>query len=496
MRFTISHIESKSSKYSIKGQTLRGLYWTTGTRAIEILLQIGFTAILARLLSPKDFGLIGMALVFTRFANMAKGLGLGGAVIQRLYCTHEELSSIFWLNVIVSLFFSIAVAIISPLGAAFYHQPVLTSVIVVLAANVFLSSLNSVHNSLMRKTLRFKTLALIEISVLILSYSGAVITAYFGWEIWSLVTRIILSTFFLVIFTWYFSNWLPGWHFNFGETISYLSYGGYLSLTNIFYFFTQNIDFILVGKYIGPETLGIYTIAFNLTVMPGEQVKNTITKVLFPSISKIQENKYKLTEVFNQSIKYITLFLVPMLFILAILSKEVIIVLYGDKWLQAASILPIFTLLGIVRGLNYIIRTVILSKGNSRLIFCIETIQSLVMSSAIFLAVLSTNLFLIAITYTLISLIFFLIGNYYLERYIYTSFTNLFHNLSAGLISGILMLFSLFILKILFSLFFTYNNYVFKLIFFSLSGVIIYFGLLWYLFRNTLLSLKKLILSR
>ncbi len=432
---------------SLKKKVIRGFYWTSGAQFICQVLQIAFTAVLARLLDPADFGLIAMALVFTRFVNMIKGLGLGGAIIQKQETSQEELSSLYWLNIGFTLLLALLLALSAPLGAKFYNQKILTDIILILAVNVFLSSFSAVHGSLLNKALHFKALALIEISVLLISNSTAIILAFMGWGIWSLVARLLLQTLFNTILTIAFSSWRPSLKLNIKKTYSYLNYGIYMSMGNLAFFFTQNIDFILIGKYLNAYALGFYTIAFNLAAIPGDQVKNILIRVLFPSFAKIQGNRTELTAAYHKSIKYLAMVLFPVLFGLSSVSSEFILTIYGHKWTSAIELLPALAMLGIFRGFLHLTNSIILSNGESKLIFKIEVIQAILMVVFISIAVIYFNLLIVAIIYAIIQGFTFFYTHQWSKKFIDTTLKTLFNSISLPLYSSIIMVIGIKALK-------------------------------------------------
>lgn len=461
---------------SLKKKVIKGFFWTSGSKAIEIIAQIGFTAVLARLVEPREFGLLGMALVFTRLANLLRGLGLGGAVIQSQEIDPDILSSIFWINIILSAFFALILISVAPVGVWFYKEPILLEIIYVLALNTFISSFQSLHVVLLNKELNFKALSIIDMSSLLFSNTIAITLAFRGCGVWSLLARIIIDTFIRIMMHWILNSFRPKLNIDIKKTIPLIRFGGYMTLKYIVHFFTNNIDFLLIGKIFGANALGYYTIAFNLAALPGEQVKNICSKVIFPFFAKIQNEVKHLSNYYHLSLFYLALILLPLLTGIGVLAPELITVIYGEMWKPAIPILSVLVIVGIARGFMHLIYAVILSRGDSKIVFQIEFFQALAMVFTISIAVFYTTLLTVAITYSVVQAVFFLTTYKLSGKHVAISikkFVNSFRKPSFATAGMVLFL---FLLKIVFdsSTYLTNVLDSVKLIILAAMGIIFY----------------------
>ncbi|MGZ4881971.1 MAG: oligosaccharide flippase family protein, partial [Halobacteriota archaeon] len=194
---------------TLKTRTIRGIGWSATSQIARLLMQILISAILARLLTPSEFGLIAMITVFSSFVAVFSSFGLVGAIIQKKDVSDEALSSIFWLGVGLGALLTIALAASAPLIAAFYSEPRLTLLVVFISTTFFISSFGTVQSALLTKSMNFKALAVISVCAIGISGLIAVFLAFSGYGVWSLAWNVVLSTLITVLFTWIYARWVP-----------------------------------------------------------------------------------------------------------------------------------------------------------------------------------------------------------------------------------------------------------------------------------------------
>jgi PST family polysaccharide transporter len=194
---------------NLKTRTVRSIGWSASAQIAQLLMQVLITAILARLLTPSDFGLIAMVAVFSAFVAVFSNFGLTSAIIQKKEVSDETLSSTFWVNVGLGALLTIALAASAPLVAAFYSEPRLTPLVVFISTTFFITSFGSVQTALLTRSMNFKALAVINICALGISGAISVFLAFSGYGVWSLASLTVLSVFLTVVFTWIYSRWVP-----------------------------------------------------------------------------------------------------------------------------------------------------------------------------------------------------------------------------------------------------------------------------------------------
>ncbi len=432
-----------------------------------------------------------MALVFSRLIKIIAGLGLGGALVQSQNLNDHTLSSVFWFNMSLGFFFSMVLASLAPLGAWFYNEPILSEIILVVSFNLFVTTLGGVHQSLLRRQLKFKGIALLKVLSMIIANISGIILVVMGFGIWGLVARLTVNTVILAIMVWFISSWRPLFYFKWVSVRQLLNYGGYMTLTNVVYYFTENIDFLLIGRLFGPAYLGAYTLAFNLPAILGEQVKSNIASVLFPAFSKIQNEEVRLRKVFLLSMTLTSLFLLPSLCGLGAVSSELIQIVYGDKWQTASKLLPILSMVGLAKGLRHLVNSMILSKGFASVIFRIESFHAFLMIVIFIPICFLTTLQIIALFYTFIQAIILMLALNFALRILDTQFHSLWIAIRAPVKATILMALSILLLKYVLKVYFSMNGY-FILFSMILFGVIIYVV---FVYAFTHFNERKVILS-
>jgi PST family polysaccharide transporter len=268
-------------------KTVQGVGWTGTSQFIRLLLQLGITAILARLLTPTDFGLLAMVVVFTNLVMIFRDFGLTAALIQRKGVTEEHLSSSFWINILTGLLLAFLLAALAPVIAYFYGEDRLTLIIIVLASTFFISSFGIVQTALFTKELNFKPLAVIEILAVAISGTIAVFMAFSGFGVWSLVWQQVISSFVIVISLWTLSSWRPKILFQWQRVKELLGFGLNLTGFSFVNYFNRNLDNLLIGKFLGSASLGFYNLAYQLLLFPLSNISSVIGRVMFKAVCVI-----------------------------------------------------------------------------------------------------------------------------------------------------------------------------------------------------------------
>ncbi|MDQ1542033.1 MAG: hypothetical protein QOH29_2759, partial [Actinomycetota bacterium] len=264
-----------------------GLAWTLGGQWAGYALQIVTTAVLARLVAPKDFGLLSEALTVTAFATQMQTLGLSQAVVQRAKLTHGQLSNLFWVNAGAGVVLALLVAASAPLVAGFYGNHALVGVVAALAVSYVISGLGVQHAALMSRRMKFRAIAVRSLVPRLLAGIVAIVAALLGAGYWALVIQQIVGVFFVVVFVWTAIDWRPSWPSRGTGVRPLLRFGAGVSIANILYYFSSNADNILVGRVLGNGPLGLYARAYNLFLVPLRQIHGPLGNVVQPVMSAI-----------------------------------------------------------------------------------------------------------------------------------------------------------------------------------------------------------------
>lgn len=336
----------------LRARTLSGLKWSGAGQVVSQLLQSAVAILLARVLSPREFGLMSMIAVFTGLAAVFRELGLGAALIQKKDLEERHLSSIFWVNLATGAALTGLFAACAPLIAAFYREPALRAITTVMSLNFLLGSLNIVQRSLVIKALDFRRLVTAETTAAALSGLAAAGAALGGLGVWSLVAQSLTYTAVFSSLTWRLSPWRPSRLFDAGAVRELLGFGGSLIAFNALNFSNRNLDNLLVGRFFGSTQLGVYARAYDLMLLPGSQVTSVLSRVMFPAMSEIQHDLAKVKRVYLRATGVIALFAFPMMTGLMAVAEPFVLVVFGEKWRAAVPIVRIFCLVGLVDSIT------------------------------------------------------------------------------------------------------------------------------------------------
>lgn len=349
----------------LRQRTLAGLGWNGATQLLGQLLQFAAAVILARILNPRDYGLLGMVLVFTGFARSLADLGLGASIIQKSDLTDRHLNSVFWLNVATGILLTLLLAITAPLVARFYEEPRLTLLTIAVAFNFPLESLNVVQNALLSKSLNFRRKFWIEGVSILTGGIAALILALEGAGVWSLVGQLLTSTAVRVVVMWRLSSWRPAMDFSFSALKDLLHFGGNFLGFGIVLYWAGNVDKLVIGRWLGGAALGFYSLADRLMRLPMTNITSVTTAVMFPALSAMQDELEKVKGTYLRATRMIALITYPLLIGLSVLAEPAILVVYGNKWRGAIVLLRLLCYAGMAQSIYNTAAWVFLSQGRA-----------------------------------------------------------------------------------------------------------------------------------
>jgi PST family polysaccharide transporter len=350
---------------SFKQKTLSGIGWTASANIVKQIFLFLISVVLARLLMPEDFGLVGMIIVFTGFAGIFAELGFGAALIQKKEIEENHLSSVFWLNILAGIVLTAIVLSVAPLIAKFYKEPRLKLLTMFISINFLLGSLNIVHRALLTRSMDFRRLAIIETTTMTVAGTFAIIFALIGFGVWSLVWHMIISTSIGVIMIWQMSSWRPQFCFDKNAIKELFGFSGNLLGFSVFNYWVRNSDDLLIGKFIGSAGLGVYSRAYSIMLIPLNHVSATVGKVMFPAFSRIQDDKVRVKQIYLRTIGIIALVTFPMMMGLLVVADSFVLGIFGYKWKDVIPVLRIFALLGMVQSIATTVGWIYASQGRT-----------------------------------------------------------------------------------------------------------------------------------
>ena len=326
----------------LKQRAIRGGLARIISQSSTLLLRTGSLMIMARLLAPKDFGLVGMVTAMIGIFSVFRDFGLSAAVVQRSSITTEQSSTLFWINLLVGAILSLFTLAMAPFIAAFYHEPRLIGLTAVLAMAFFFNAAGVQHSALLERQMRFVTLSIIDIFSLFVGTSLGIAMALRGFGYWSLVVIPTVPPLVYTICVWLTSRWIPGRPHRHKEIASMMRFGGSLTLNGLIAYSASNFDNILVGRFCGVEALGIYGRAYQLVNIPTDNLNSAAGGVAFAALSRLQDEPGRFRSYFLTGYSLILSLTVPITFVCGLFAPDIIQVFLGHKWSTAA---PIFRLL-------------------------------------------------------------------------------------------------------------------------------------------------------
>jgi O-antigen/teichoic acid export membrane protein len=334
---------SQPKSDQVKGTSLRGGLITLAGQGISFCTQTAYIMIMARLLTPADFGVNGMVLAITGFLAMFSDIGLGAATVQRKTITQEELSNLFWVNLLVGGLLTILTMLIAPALVFFYRDPRLFWVTIVVSLSFVINGAGVQHAALLMRSMRYTALTINGIVTLTLSSALGIGMAAAGCSYWSLVAMGLSSTFVRVVGYWIAIRWRPGWLVRECGIRSLLHFGGKITLNSLVSYVTYNAEKVLLGRFYGAESLGLYGRAYQLLNLPLQQLHVAMYAVAFPGLSAVQDNSERLCRFFLKGYSVLLALTIPIIIASALFAEEIVRILLGSKWIQAAPILQLLT---------------------------------------------------------------------------------------------------------------------------------------------------------
>jgi O-antigen/teichoic acid export membrane protein len=352
---------------SLSSKVLAGAGWMAVSRVVAQALSLVGVTVVARALSPVTYGLMGMAQLVIAFISLFQDLGTSSAVIQRLEVDQRFLSTIWWLNLAVSVLLTGICWVLSPLAATFYHEPAVLNVLRILGLGFILAAGCTVQGALLSRRLQFRSLAIREIISSSVGLGVAIVMAYSGFGVWALVGASLSSTAAGTLLLMVLARWVPSFFFSWSDIRSIARFGANLSGFNLINYFARNADNALVGRYLGAGPLGYYQLAYRMMLYPVESISQTLGRTLFPAFTKMQDDYARFRAAYLRACSAIAFFTFPLMMGALILADELIRVLLGPKWVPTIPVFQILALVGMVQSISTTVGQIYIATGRTDL---------------------------------------------------------------------------------------------------------------------------------
>lgn len=343
----------------LKKKTIQGGFSRVCSQGANFVLRLASLMILARLLDPKDFGLVGMVSAVTGVFHLLKHFGLSAATVQRATVTPEQISTLFWINILAGAVLALASVALAPAIAAFYHDPRLFAVTVVLGVAFLFDAAGVQHTAVLERQMRFTALAVIRTVSLAAGIAVGIILALQGYGYWAIVATLVTTPLVSTICLWLAAAWIPGPPSRHAGIRSMVGFGGTLTLNSLVAYAAYNMEKVLLGRFWGADALGIYGRAYQIVNMPIDNLNGAIGGVAFSALSRVQNDAKRFRSYFLKGYSLVLTLTIPITIVCALFARDVVLVILGPKWLATVTILrllaPTIVIFAIINPLGWLL---------------------------------------------------------------------------------------------------------------------------------------------
>lgn len=371
---------------NLKTKAVSATIWTGIDTFSRQGLGFVISIFLARLLTPEEFGIVGLLALFTGIASVLIDSGFTSALIQKRDTSAASTSTVFFFNLISALFMALILCWSASWIASFYLMPILEPLTYVMALNLFLSAFGTVQRTLMIIELDFRTQTRINIISTIVSSCVAIFLAWCGWGVWSLAWQIVISTVLSNILVWYHRPWRPVFTFEYHTLNELFRFGGFMMLSSLLDIIYNRMNTLLIGKLYSAKDLGFYARADRTQQLPGNIIGTLVSRVAFPFFSAANGDKVMLRQGLKKSVTILMMINLPLMLGLFASSRPLVLTLFGAKWSACIPYLQVLCLGGIFWPLHVLNLSILKAQGHSNLFFRLEVMKKIIGFSALALS--------------------------------------------------------------------------------------------------------------
>ncbi|MCB0530688.1 MAG: lipopolysaccharide biosynthesis protein [Lewinellaceae bacterium] len=402
---------------SLSERSLAAIVWVLIDKLGGSVINFVVTIVLARLLSPEDFGLVAMVMVFFELSAVFVESGFSTALIREKTISELDKSTTFIFNLVVSVILYGVLFLCAPYIASFFDQSLLTPIIRVLGLSLIVNSFGIVQNSVLTQEINFKALTIVRFIATVVSGACATFLAFQGWGVWALVVRFVLNDLMSTVFLWVITRWRPTMQFSVASFKRLFGFGSKILAAGLLDKFYTHVYKLLIGKFFAAATLGFYTQANNFTMMVINTLFRTVHSVTYPVLSKLQDDVEKLKVGYRKILQLCSFVIIPALVVLGVLAEPVIVTLVGEKWLPSVPMLQLLCLSGLTYHFSSINLNMLLVLGRSDLSLKLEVIKKVNITIAIVVG-LQFGIYGLILGEVITSYINLLINVYYSSKFL------------------------------------------------------------------------------
>ena len=397
---------------NLKNKALNGLLWNFIDNFSVQISQFAIGIVLARILSPNDFGLIGMLTIFITISQWFVSSGFGQALIRKKDCTQADYSTVFFFNILSGILLYIVLFFSSGFISDFFNEPELKPLLKILGISLIIIGFTIIQQTQLTKRLDFKLQTRISIISSITSGIIGIALAYMGYGAWSLVYKSLIEYFIRSFLLWKYNSWRPSLIFDKIAFKELFSFGSKLMLRGLIYSIFNNLYYVIIGKYFSTADLGFYTRAEQFNRMPSSNINKVINKVSYPVLSELQHDDKALKAVYKKIFMSLVFISSISMLILGAIAKPLILTLLGEKWLPSVPILQLLCFVGLLYPLCDFNLTILKVKGKSGLILKLEIVKR-VLSIPVIIMGITYGIKVLIIGMIVLSFFEFLINSYF-----------------------------------------------------------------------------------
>ncbi|HBU3016206.1 TPA: colanic acid exporter [Klebsiella pneumoniae] len=464
---------------------LHNVKWVSLSQITKISCQLLGMVLFSRYLSAKEFGIMSMALVVVNFVNILRDLGSSAAIIKRDSVSEELKCSVFYLNLFFGCILLVLFVALAPFISVFFKEPELVFIIILLSLCFPINSSTAIHLSLLERESKFNLTAKVEIISSILALLIATIFVVNGGGIYSIVSQTIAYSLFSAIGFWFISRWTPKFIFSITEVKSILRFSSNLIGFNIINYFSRNSDQIIIGKFFNATLLGYYSLAYRIMLFPIQNITFVLTRSLYPILSRLQNDKKSSFDIYLNTLKTISIIIPPMMFGLAVVSKDFITVVFGEQWSPVSSILIWLAPTAILQSLISTTGSVFMSQGKTDLLLKISIYNAILQISSFFIGGFFSLSIMVKL-YLGANILMFFPNMFLAISLLKGSFLTLLTSFTKSLFLAIIMAFFVYLLSLI--PFFSEVTIFCSLILKITIGIVLYLFLLFLFERRFILS--------
>lgn len=324
---------------SLKEKALSGIVWKFFETALTSVIGFVISVVLARLLSPSDYGLIGMMAIFIALSEVFIDSGFSDALIQKKNRTDTDFSTVFFFNIFVAIICYICLFLTAPLISDFFNAPMLVLIVRVLGLKIVINSFASIQITKLRINVNYKILAISTLISVVIGGLVGVFLAYMGFGVWSLVYQLLIGSLFQVFVLWLVVKWRPQFVFSKLSLKSLFGFGSKLLLGGLYRLIVTNVYNLVIGRAYSASQLGIYTRANQLPEMVSQSLNSVVNSVTFPLLSTVNDDRNRMIEVYSKMLSMTAFVVFPIMTLLALLAKPFVLVVLTDKWIAVVPLM-------------------------------------------------------------------------------------------------------------------------------------------------------------